>query len=63
MRSFSNAPVFGLVPVPPMHNIAARDIDADRHVLDEDPQCWQSTPSQPDDTERMVSKEELARLR
>jgi hypothetical protein len=63
MKSFSDAAVFGLVPVPPMHAAPARRVDADRHVLDEDAQGWQSTPGQPGDSERVAPKEELARLR
>jgi len=55
--------VFGLVPVPPTPTIAACSDDADRHVVDEHAQCWESTPGQPGASEKMATKEELARLR
>ena len=63
MKSFANAAVFGLVPVPPMLNTPARSDDADRHVADEDVQCWPRTTIQPGDSERMATNDELARLR
>jgi hypothetical protein len=70
MRTFTNAAVFGLVPVPPMpatgacsdsHSFGDSDI---RPVPTEDVSIPQpACPRRDDATERMATKDELARIR
>ena len=62
MRYLVSSAVFGLIPVPLEAN-ASSDGRGNRHLMDEHVQHSQSERRSPEDTERMATKAEIARLR
>jgi hypothetical protein len=62
MRYLVSSAVFGLIPVPPETN-ASSGKRGNLHVVHEDVQHSQSEPLSSENTERLASKAELARLR
>jgi hypothetical protein len=62
MRYLVNSAVFGLIPVPPETNTSSGE-RGNLHVARQDVQHSQSERISPENSERMATKAELARLR
>jgi hypothetical protein len=64
MKAFTSAAVFGLVPVPPMPDIDTCGDSDNRPVTVENVNCSQlERPQREVATERMATKDEIARIR